>query len=65
MNNPKEALSYALSVESFCEQYGISRSFFYKLRRQGKAPRTMTIGRRRLITPDAIAEWQESNQDPA
>lgn len=53
----------ALSVESFCEQFGISRSFFYKLRRQGKAPRTLTIGRRRLITPDAIAEWQANNEE--
>lgn len=61
MPNTKQALS----VESFCEQFGISKSFFYKLRQKGKAPRTMTIGRRRLITPDAIAEWQMQNQDPA
>jgi excisionase family DNA binding protein len=56
--------NHALSVLEFCEQYGISRSFFYKLRKQGKAPRTLNIGRRRLITSDAILEWEQSNQTP-
>lgn len=46
------------SVDSFCKIHGISRSFFYKLRQQGKAPRIMKVGRRTLISHAAASEWQ-------
>lgn len=48
----------ALSVEKFCELHDISVSFFYKLKKQGKAPKTLQIGARRIITPDAVKDWQ-------
>lgn len=48
----------AHSVEHFCKSNGISRSFFYKLQREGKAPRVMKIGRRTLISREAASEWR-------
>lgn len=48
----------ALSVIEFCRSFGISRSMFYKLLREGRGPRLMKIGRRTLITPEAAQEWK-------
>lgn len=55
----------AHDIKTFCKNFGISTSMFYKLRRQGKAPKTMLIGKRRLISTEAIAEWQKQMEDPA
>jgi predicted DNA-binding transcriptional regulator AlpA len=52
--------AYAQSVEEFCESHSISRSLFYKLHRDGKAPRIMKIGRRTLISNEAAIEWRKS-----
>ncbi|NCC61987.1 MAG: transcriptional regulator [Verrucomicrobiae bacterium] len=52
-------MTNALSINTFCKTYGISRSLFYKLDKAGKAPRTMTVGRRRLISAEAAQEWRE------
>ncbi len=53
----------ALSVEDFCEAYNISKSFLYKLKREGKGPRMMRIGRRTLISAEAAREWQSQNEE--
>jgi excisionase family DNA binding protein len=42
----------ALRIQEFCEQYGVSRSFAYKLIEAGTL-KTVCIGRRRLIPLDA------------
>lgn len=47
------------TVSEFCAAHGdISRSFFYKLLKQGKAPRLMKVGSRVLISAEAAAEWR-------
>lgn len=48
----------ALSIAEFCDRHEISRAFFYLLQREGRAPRTMLVGRRRLISIEAAAEWR-------
>ena len=48
----------ALSVPEFCEAFRISRDFYYKLKRQGRAPREMKLGNRTLISLEAAAEWR-------
>ena len=50
---------HARSIAEFCNANGISQSFFYKLLKQGKAPKTMLVGRRRLISSDAEQEWRK------
>ena len=50
----------AQSIIEFCESYGISRASFYNLDAQGKAPATINVGRRRLITDSAAQAWEVS-----
>lgn len=45
------------TISDFCRVAGISRSHFYKLLREGVAPRTVKLGRRRLIPVDGLGEW--------
>ena len=47
----------AFTVSEWCERNRISRSLFYILDRRGEAPRTFRVGKRRLITAKADAEW--------
>ena len=49
----------AQSVDEFCQANGISQSFFYKLAKQGKAPRVMKVGRRTLISAEAANQWRK------
>jgi predicted DNA-binding transcriptional regulator AlpA len=49
---------HAFSIAQFCARNNISRSFFYKLRKAGKAPRTMRVGGRQIVSPDAEREWR-------
>jgi hypothetical protein len=49
----------ALTIAEFCESHGISQAFFYLLQKQGKGPRTMRVGRRRLISMEEAQRWRE------
>ena len=51
------------SVEEFCRDHGFSKSHFYQLEKDGKAPRSMKLGRRRLISVEAAAEWRKAMED--
>jgi predicted DNA-binding transcriptional regulator AlpA len=48
-------LSY--SVDEFCVAMGISRSSYEKLKRAGRHPREMRIGKAVRISKDAAAQW--------
>ena len=57
---------FAISVAEFCAGWGISKPMYYRLRREGRGPRIVRVGRRTLITPEANAEWgreMEEQQD--
>jgi predicted DNA-binding transcriptional regulator AlpA len=47
-------------VAAFCKRYGIGRTKFYGMLRDGSAPRTMMVGGRRRITIEAQLEWQRA-----
>jgi len=49
----------AFSIAQFCVLHGISRSFYYVLEQTGRAPKTLNLGRRRLITVEAAQQWRE------
>lgn len=53
-------MTQAYTIDSFCELHSISKSFFYKLIKQGKAPKTMKVGKRILISSDAAQTWRKS-----
>ena len=48
------------SVDEFCVAHNISRAFLYKIWRDGKGPRAMSVGSRKLISYEAAAEWRRS-----
>jgi hypothetical protein len=52
--------SEAASIEMFCRKHGISVAYYYELRKDGLAPREVTIGRRILITREDAAAWRAS-----
>jgi hypothetical protein len=51
----------ALTIGEFCEAHAISEAFYYELQKTGRGPRTMRVGRRRLISVEAAQEWREAN----
>ena len=53
----------AVSIPVFCQTHGISRAHFYNLMKRGKAPRTLLVGRRRLVSEQAAADWRISMED--
>lgn len=48
----------AFSIPEFCAAHRLSRAFLYQLMKDGRAPAFMKIGRRRLITVEAAADWR-------
>lgn len=46
------------TILDWCKDNCISRAMFYKLAAEGLAPRTMKIGRKRLISAEAAADWR-------
>lgn len=52
-------ISDLFDVRTFCESNKIGRAFFYQLQKSGNGPRIMKVGRRTLITPEAVAEWRK------
>lgn len=55
--------SKASSISQFCADHGISRSMFYALRKAGKAPRLLAVGKRRLVSTEAAAEWRKQREE--
>jgi len=52
------------TVAQFCKAHHISRSMFYKLLQQGLGPRLMAVGRRRMISFEAAADWRQQMERP-
>jgi len=50
------------TVKEFCSAFRISRSFFYKLKKQGQAPQTYKLGTRTFVSAKAVNEWRENVQ---
>ena len=48
--------AYRLRTQTACRDDGFSRPMFYKLRRQGKAPRITKVGRVTRVGTEAAAE---------
>ena len=52
-------LKLALSIPEFAALHNISLAFYYKLQEEGRGPRTMSVGRRRLISLEEAKRWRE------
>ena len=49
----------AYSVDGFCQAHGIGRNLLYREWKEGRGPRYFNIGRRRLISAEAAAEYRQ------
>jgi hypothetical protein len=49
----------ASTIDQFCADHSISRAMFYQLQKVGKAPLTMRVGSKQLISEEAAAEWRQ------
>jgi predicted DNA-binding transcriptional regulator AlpA len=48
-----------LSIDQFCERYGITKMSYFRLRDRGEGPAEVRIGTRKIrITEAAAAEWE-------
>jgi hypothetical protein len=52
----------AYSIREWCIRNGYSPSFYYKLQRQGRGPRTIREGRRTTISREADEEWRRERE---
>ena len=62
MKRPEVTGKAALSIDEFCAAYGISRAFFYSLKKRGKGPRIMDLDGRQLISNEAQADWKRERE---
>jgi predicted DNA-binding transcriptional regulator AlpA len=53
---------YALTIHDFCRLHSISEFLFYQLNKEGRAPKTMAVGSKRLISIEAAAEWRRERE---
>jgi hypothetical protein len=57
-NFPAVDASAVYSIRAFIRAHGISYGMFYKLVREGKGPKLMKVGTRRLISVEEAARWR-------
>lgn len=48
----------AFSIAEFCSRHRISRTTYYALKKDGRAPLEMKIGTRVLISVEAAENWR-------
>lgn len=51
-----------LTIDDFCASHGMCRRTFFNLQARGQAPETILVGKRRLITKDAVTAWRMSHR---
>ena len=51
-----------ISIREFCQRYNISERTFFRLDDRGEAPKTIRIGRRRLILEDTAQAWLRARE---
>jgi len=62
VNDPTGAAMASKTIEQWAKSHGFSRGFFYILREQGRAPRTMKINACRRISDESDAEWVRARE---
>jgi hypothetical protein len=55
----------AMSIREFCRAHRLSEAMFFKLQNAGMAPRTMQVGRRKLISIESASEWRKAREEAA
>ena len=55
----------AYDVDGFCRAHHIARSHFYSLRKAGRGPAIIKLGRRTLVSGEEAARWRRAMQEKA
>lgn len=55
----------AYTIKEFCRRHMLTAFLFYKMQREGLAPRVMVVGGRKFITAEAAAKWRKAHEQPA
>jgi hypothetical protein len=55
----------SFTIREWCAHRKVSRSKFYELDDEGKAPRTHSVGAKRLISPKADRDWLRDREREA
>jgi hypothetical protein len=55
----------AFTIQEFAFRNGISLSTYNKLKKQGRGPREMTLGRAIRISATAERDWQAARENPS
>jgi hypothetical protein len=53
----------SFSIDAFCERNDLSRSSFYKMKREGAAPRLMTVRGMTRISIEAERDWRRQCEE--
>lgn len=53
---PKDAPP--MTIDEFCKRYALSRSHYFELKRQGRTPIEIRIGRKAVITATSARAWE-------
>ncbi|MGF6700556.1 putative DNA-binding transcriptional regulator AlpA [Paraburkholderia sp. MM5496-R1] len=53
---PKDAPT--LTIDEFCKRYALSRSHYFELKRQGRTPAEIRVGRKIVITAASARVWE-------
>ena len=62
MDQPVTTLAF--TIPQFCKAHNVSRSQYYELRKDGRAPVEMEIGRKKLISHESAADWRRRMEVP-
>jgi hypothetical protein len=54
--------SDCFTVEEFCRSHRIGRTTFYALAKIGKAPRTIHLAQKVLVSREAAADWRRERE---
>jgi predicted DNA-binding transcriptional regulator AlpA len=55
----------SFSIAEWAQHRRVSISYFYKLMDEGRAPQSIKVGRRRMITAEADAAWAGKQESAA
>jgi hypothetical protein len=60
--SPSRTPTAMFSIPSFCAAHGISQSFFYQLKAEGRGPDVLRLGARVFVTHESAARWRLLNE---
>jgi hypothetical protein len=55
----------SLTIAQFCAAHNMCRASYYNLARCGSGPATIKIGRKTIITLEAVAAWRKKMEASA